>query len=118
MITKHTGGKSNHKRHCCEKCESSFIRASEKKRHMLIHSGERPNRCEGCGYTCGRINQLKTHKLIHSDTKPFQCKKCNYSSTQASNLKRQETHEYACRNALFKLLTIRYIPTKNYVQKI
>ena len=76
------------KKHNCNQCNFSTVKASTLKRHKLVHSSEKSFSCSQCKYSCTTAGDLKKHLLIHSGENPFKCRQCNYSCKVASSLKR------------------------------
>lgn len=55
-------GKSRGKsQHCCPICPYTSAFSSHVKRHLRIHSGERPYICNICNYQCNQKDNLKSH---------------------------------------------------------
>ena len=76
------------KKHNCNQCNYSTLRADNLKNHKLIHSGEKPFACSQCKYSCTQASDLKKHLLIHSGENPFKCRQCNYFCNDGGNLKK------------------------------
>lgn len=60
----------------CRYCGKNFLFESRLRRHMYVHTGERPFTCEYCGKSFNQKASLGQHVLIHSDRKPFMCNIC------------------------------------------
>lgn len=52
--------------HTCLHCNYSSPSVANVRRHMIIHSGERPYACNVCDFRCNQKENLKRHyKLKH-----------------------------------------------------
>ncbi|XP_037537349.1 zinc finger protein 430-like [Nematolebias whitei] len=67
-------------------CGTTFNTSADCKRHMMIHTGERPYSCQTCGKCFNRTSLLNRHKMIHTGEKPFFCETCGKRFHQFSHL--------------------------------
>ncbi|KAJ7992266.1 hypothetical protein DPEC_G00276730 [Dallia pectoralis] len=83
----------NGKPHICEHCSASFRSSYHLRRHVLIHTGERPFRCSQCNMSFIQKYLLQRHEKIHSGEKPFCCDQCNMRFIQKYHMERHKrTH--------------------------
>ena len=71
----------------CEQCDYVPSQACSFKRHLKIHSGEKPNKCNQCGSAFSRAANLRIHLKRHSGEKPNKCNQCDYACSDPSNLR-------------------------------
>ncbi|XP_008573058.1 PREDICTED: zinc finger protein 740 isoform X2 [Galeopterus variegatus] len=61
----------------CEHCYGAFRSSYHLKRHILIHTGEKPFECDICDMRFIQKYHLERHKRVHSGEKPYQCERCH-----------------------------------------
>jgi hypothetical protein len=90
----------------CPVCDKHFQRNSHLKRHLLIHTKEKPFQCDICGRSFNQSSSMKSHKQsVHSNDKPFICteQNCTKSFSNIANLRvHQKSHlpnkEFTCKH--------------------
>lgn len=70
----------------CDICGKVFFHSGNLRKHMILHSGQRPYSCDECGRTFALSQHLKSHlRLVHSDEKNFQCSICGKLFNHSGN---------------------------------
>ncbi|OMJ75694.1 hypothetical protein SteCoe_25101 [Stentor coeruleus] len=73
----------------CTVCNKNFKEKHKLRRHMMVHTGEKPFPCSFCGKSFALEYNLKTHMRVHTGEKPYKCEyqSCGKTFTQSGNLK-------------------------------
>ena len=77
----------NGKRFACEVCGKDLITKHMLRRHMMIHTGEKPFACTHCSFRCNRADSLRIHQKQHlkADWKESKLTKRLQEGLQESN---------------------------------
>ncbi|KAM4700880.1 zinc finger protein 740 isoform 1-T1 [Discoglossus pictus] len=90
----------------CEHCYGAFRSSYHLKRHIYIHTGERPYECDRCEMKFIQKYHLDRHKRVHSGEKPYQCERCQQAFSRTDRLLR---HKRMCQGCLSKAPEIEYV---------
>ncbi|XP_057675687.1 zinc finger protein 568-like isoform X2 [Corythoichthys intestinalis] len=79
-------GQSENKRWKCCQCGKDFVQKGHLKRHLQLHTGEKPYSCPVCGKSFTQKGDVTKHMRVHNGKKPFSCSECGQGFTQRGNL--------------------------------
>ena len=85
-VQHHKPKRSTEKKHICEHCGQGFGQRCDLRKHVMIHTGERPWSCEICEKTFQRKTDLHKHTRIHTGEKPYECEYCGKKVSDKSQL--------------------------------
>ncbi|XP_007442294.1 zinc finger and SCAN domain-containing protein 16 [Python bivittatus] len=74
----------------CSYCGKQWPCQSQLRRHVKIHTGERPHKCTDCGKSFSTSSNLSQHKRVHTGERPYSCKDCGKSYRRRASLVQHE----------------------------
>lgn len=76
-VKRHLRVHTNERPYTCPHCDKAFKKSSHLLYHKRTHTGERPHACTQCGKSFTKRNHLVEHQRTHSGDRPFYCDVCN-----------------------------------------
>ena len=86
------------KTHICPICQNTFAQGSNLKRHMILHSGEKPYPCDQCDRSFTTAANLKAHRDTHKEKdirNRYACSICNKAFLYKCSLVKHEKRRHA-----------------------
>ncbi|KAK7889188.1 hypothetical protein WMY93_024748 [Mugilogobius chulae] len=73
--------------HRCSVCHRTFTTRTRLKRHMIVHTGDKPFSCPVCNKCFSQKYNVRIHMAVHTNEKPYTCEICLKSYRRNDDLR-------------------------------
>lgn len=80
-LRRHMKIHSGQRPHVCDICDRSFIESGNLRKHIRMHRKEKKHQCNQCGFRFYERNKLMSHIKTHTGEKQFSCEVCSRAFT-------------------------------------
>ena len=84
----------------CQHCSKTFSNTTDRRRHEVIHTGNKLHQCKYCQKGFNRLDNKKRHEMGHETSKEDRQHKCNFCATYNKDVQEsdmEKTSVYQCK---------------------
>ncbi len=99
----------------CPFCGRPFSNVANQRRHMRIHTGEKPYKCQVCNRSFSQSNNLKAHLVTHKHATWTRANKSASISTEPTCFQKWEHYFQMVKSLFFNRLFAFYSKLRQYI---